>query len=519
MKWSDYYAEAKENWRILLLGLFLVVSALSVAPGAEATGPTNLEYGLELSGGAQIRAPLEGQVVRDVDYSGGADGAEVEATVASELGVEQTEVRAKRGAGAFEVYDENVSQAEIAAAMRAAGFADVTEADVEEGLTESTYEDAEGVITRKLSESPEFTGSRVNIQQTPTGDQFLKIEVPGATREAVLETINERGLVEIVAIYPEETDNGTVYRNETLFTQESLSNVGTIRQGDAGQWSVPITLTPDAADTFAQRMREFGFAQQGGVDCFYDQSREQPGHCLVVYKDGEYVNSFGMQESLSSSMREDSFDGGFQMTTGTGSDAESAASEVRIAMEAGALPTNLDVDEGDSKTIGAAYAQDLKLFSLITGIIAALAVAVVVFIRYGEPRVAAPMVVTALAEVFILLGFASAIGLALDLSHIAGFIAVVGTGVDDLVIIADEVLNQGEVSTRRVFQNRFKKAFWVIGVAAVTTIIAMAPLTVLSLGDLTGFAMVTIVGVLIGVLVTRPAYGDVLRSLMTTEES
>jgi len=62
------------------------------------------------------------------------------------------------------------------------------------------------------------------------------------------------------------------------------------------------------------------------------------------------------------------------------------------------------------------------------------------------------------------------------------------------------------VATGRVFQNRFRKAFWVIGAAAATTIIAMSPLMVLSLGDLTGFAIVTIVGVLIGVLVTRPAW-------------
>jgi preprotein translocase subunit SecD len=37
---------------------------------------------------------------------------------------------------------------------------------------------------------------------------------------------------------------------------------------------------------------------------------------------------------------------------------------------------------------------------------------------------------------------------------------------------------------------------------------------VLSLGDLQGFAIVTIVGVIIGVAVTRPAYGDVLRNLI-----
>jgi len=41
---------------------------------------------------------------------------------------------------------------------------------------------------------------------------------------------------------------------------------------------------------------------------------------------------------------------------------------------------------------------------------------------------------------------------------------------------------------------------------------------VLSLGDLRGFAIVTIVGVLIGVLITRPAYGDILRILVLGDE-
>jgi preprotein translocase subunit SecD len=126
------------------------------------------------------------------------------------------------------------------------------------------------------------------------------------------------------------------------------------------------------------------------------------------------------------------------------------------------------------------------------------------------------MVVTALSEVFVLLGFAAAIGYPLDLSVIAGFIAVIGTGVDDLIIIADEVMAEGEVSSRRVFQSRFRKAFWVIGVAAGTTIVAMAPLAILpSLGDLKGFAIFTILGVIVGVLLTRPAYGDILRALLT----
>jgi preprotein translocase subunit SecD len=76
-------------------------------------------------------------------------------------------------------------------------------------------------------------------------------------------------------------------------------------------------------------------------------------------------------------------------------------------------------------------------------------------------------------------------------------------------------MSEGEVNSRRVFQSRFRKAFWVIGAAAATTIIAMSPLAVLGLGDLQGFAIFTILGVLVGVLLTRPAYGDILRELLT----
>ena len=68
-----------------------------------------------------------------------------------------------------------------------------------------------------------------------------------------------------------------------------------------------------------------------------------------------------------------------------------------------------------------------------------------------------------------------------------------------------------------MFKRRFRKAFWPIAAAAATLIVAMAPLSVLSLGDLRGFAIVTIVGVLIGVLITRPAYGDVLQKLMLSK--
>ena len=188
-------------------------------------------------------------------------------------------------------------------------------------------------------------------------------------------------------------------------------------------------------------------------------------------------------------------------------------------MRTGALRTQLDIDNrGTTFFLLPSLAERFKPLSLVTGAAAVFAVALTVFARYRRPEVAAPMLLTAAAEVYILLGFAAAVSLPLDLSHIAGFIAVIGTGVDDLVIIADEVMQQGDVRTSRVFESRFKKAFWVIGAAAATTIVAMSPLAVLSLGDLQGFAIITIIGVLIGVLITRPAYGDILRILVLSDD-
>ena len=308
-----------------------------------------------------------------------------------------------------------------------------------------------------------------------------------------------------------------------LQSQDSFQTVGTVeRNQQTNQPVVPVTLTDEAAGPFVQAMRQYGFADAANASS--DQSQVRTcnfatgggGHCLLTVRDGEVVYSASVTRSLAQTFASGTFTNDPSYFTSAQNVSE--AQGLQVDLQAGALPAPLNFDKGTSQYILPSVAQRFKGLSALTGLVAVLAVAGVVFIRYRELRVAIPMVVTALAEVFILLGFSAAVGLALDLSHIAGFIAVIGTGVDDLVIIADEIL-QSEVKTGRVFQSRFRRAFWVIGAAAATTIIAMSPLAVLSLGDLRGFAIVTIVGVLIGVLITRPAYGNVLRRLLTDTES
>jgi preprotein translocase subunit SecD len=519
----------REKWRVVLLVVLLVGSLAALfapgvgtaetdlaAPGGQAT---NLAYGIELDGGTRLRAPIAGWTAENVS----ADEANATSEVAERLGLDPIDVvsvRTDQGT-ALEVRARNLTRSEVADALTTAGV-DV-EGDavtLRQGVTAPTRQEMVRVIESKISESA-LSGGQVRVVETLGGDHRIEVVAPGRGREEVRELLSERGVVRIEAYYP---SNGT-HQNMTVLRKEDLASIGTPQPAPTGDAAiVPLTVKDSEAARFADDMVAAGFvpanadSTAGGeayIDCGFkrNQSNESSGRCLLVVSDGEVVSSFGMYASLAESFTNGDFESNptFQMQVNNLSEAQ----ELAVHLRAGALPAPLDYGELGLYSVDPALADQFKLYSLLTGLLAALTVSVVVFLRYGDVRVAAPMVVTALSEVLLLLGFAAAVGYPLDLSVIAGFIAVIGTGVDDLVIIADEVMSEGDVNSSRVFRSRFRKALWVIGAAAATTIIAMSPLAVLQLGDLRGFAIVTILGVLLGVLITRPAYGDVLRSLLT----
>lgn len=195
--------------------------------------------------------------------------------------------------------------------------------------------------------------------------------------------------------------------------------------------------------------------------------------------------------------------------------------------------------------------------SILSIIGALLAVGVLIFVRYRNPKLVAPIVLTGASEVFILLGLWFTSFATLSLSAIAGIIAAVGTGVDDQIIITDE----SDRKTVKDWKQRMKTAFFVIFTSAASTIGAMVPilsprfsaimvgaaglgligysqykdsagshyiavgamaLTVgafattfplSSLQQITEFATTTILGILVGITITRPAYSKVLEHM------
>ena len=106
----------------------------------------------------------------------------------------------------------------------------------------------------------------------------------------------------------------------------------------------------------------------------------------------------------------------------------------------------------------------------------------------------------------------------IDLPAIGGIIAAIGTGIDHQIIIADETL-KGRKREEGDIRRKIKTAMFIIFGAAATIIAAMFPLVFLGVGLVRGFAITTIVGVLVGFLITRPAYAKIIESVAKRREA
>ena len=180
----------------------------------------------------------------------------------------------------------------------------------------------------------------------------------------------------------------------------------------------------------------------------------------------------------------------------------------------------------ESDSVSADLGSQFKTGALVAGFLALLVIAIIVFIRYRTPVLVIPIIITSIAELILILGVASVTHWNIDLAAIAGIIAAIGTGVDDQIIITDEVLKRGIQTKRTITALKFKinNAFFIIFASAATLIAAMLPLSYVGfsrgatgIGLLSGFAFTTVVGVLIGIFITRPVYAKFIVLLLGKE--
>ncbi|HLD85068.1 MAG TPA: hypothetical protein VI968_00775 [archaeon] len=266
-------------------------------------------------------------------------------------------------------------------------------------------------------------------------------------------------------------------------------------EGQTYRWFFSIQLSTEGAQRFAKVTKNLG-SQPGGY-------LDSP---IVLYLDNEIIDSLSIASSLKGKVET-------EIQISGGSDSMDAAiaekSRLQSILRSGALPVEISIIQLDS--VSPNLGSGFMYSAVLAGFIALIGVTIIVFLRYRHPKLVLPMMIVTISEVIITTGVATVIGWTIDLAAIGGIIAAVGTGINDQIIILDQTL-RGEIENLSL-KERLKRAFFIIFGAAGTLIVAMLPLTFVGFGALRGFAIVTIIGVLTGIIITRPAYGKIVESL------
>ncbi len=343
-----------------------------------------------------------------------------------------------------------------------------------------------------------------------SGSQFIMVEVAGANENEVKDLIAKQGKFE------------AKIANETVFTGNQVVDVcrsatcsgidvqsGGCSQSSSSETSCrfyfTITLSQEAA------------ARQAAATANLAVIGDYLSQPLDLYLDDELVDTLQIGQELKGSAVTSVRISG----SGSGSSRKSATNDAITNMKrlqtiliTGSLPVKLEVVRTDS--ISPILGDQFLKNALKTGFIAILFVVVILGIAYRKLQIAIPIMFTGLFEIFMILGFASLLPFlswTIDLAAIAGIIATVGTGVNDQIIITDEALKgrQGRIFS---WKEKSKAAFSIIFGAYFTVLVAMLPLFAVGAGMLKGFALTTIIGMSVGVFITRPAYAKIIEILM-----
>ncbi|AKB42171.1 MULTISPECIES: preprotein translocase subunit SecD [Methanosarcina] len=551
-----------KNPRVIIFILILLGSLIAIHPSyTPGEGiSTNLNFGLDLEGGSWLQIQLQGVLVQvDADSGelvsgivepiigapieitknsldvGGSAGGSVTFTTSAQVSASQLD---SLGTVSVDKLNGNTTQVTISEtskeALLQAYLAKAVDAEVVAmGSQDGTvYEIRTAVPEEQLEALLEDVGGsiRKNEDGTSTYKEGVSTETRDLTRDILNDKLNSMGLKDIpvrtvgdeyilidfagidLATAKEIAEKPGKFEiriqttgNETqhVLYGDSIQSVGIPTYHDE-QWHTPFTLKEDGARALQKVALE-----TGAVD-------NPDAHYLIMYLDGEEIYGAPLSYSAAAKLREGPIYS-WEASTGTDEDAKVQATALQVHLRAGALPVNVELV--GSGHVDAGLGSQFKIEAVIAGFVSLLAVAAVVYYRYRRPEILIPMVGTSTSEVIMILGVAAAIGWQLDLAAIAGVIAAIGTGIDHLVIITDEVLYEGKLPPTKVFLSRIGKAFAIILGAAATNIIALSPLVVMGFGSLKGFAITTIIGVFIGVVFARPVYGVVIKEFLHADEN
>jgi preprotein translocase subunit SecD len=382
-----------------------------------------------------------------------------------------------------------------------------------------------------------------------SGNKFMLVEVAGASPADLKELVSKQGkfearigngsdsLAENITL--NLVSNESEEFNETNSSTNITSNENqTIQLNASGGILVFEGGKGDIADVCRNRAECSGItgcfeAQGGGYACNFrftiyltetaakkhaaitkNISLDSSGKYLIdklyLYIDGNEVDSLLIGADLRG-----------QVTTqvsiqgaGTGkaqqdalNDAKANMNKLQTVLITGSLPYKLNIVKMD--TISPNLGSQFSYLLLLAGAAAMLAVGLIIFLRYRRWKASLALIFTSFSEILIILGIAALIRWNLDLPSIAGILATIGTGVDQQIVILDEARSNLTISVLE----RMKRALFVIVSSYFTALVSLLPLYWAVAGLFKGFAITTLIGITVGVLVTRPAFSDMIKKI------
>ncbi len=349
--------------------------------------------------------------------------------------------------------------------------------------------------------------SDVNIRATNdlSGNAYMLVEVAGATPADLRELIGKQGKFEAkigneTVFLGGKQDITSVCRNDA--TCAGIESCDDVQNGASCRFRFVIYLSEAAAKRHAEIT--------AGLSVNVTAQGEYLSKMLDLYLDDKLVDSLLIDKDLQG-----------QVTTtiqvqgsGFGKDQQEAYKAAQASMQklqtvliTGSLPFKLEIVKLDS--ISPALGNEFIKTIFVAALAAFASIFLVLYIRYRKIKISALIFCTMASEIFMTIGLAALIRWNLDLPSIAGIIAAIGTGVDDQIVIVDE----SRISREFSWKERIKRAFLIIFGAYSTVVASLLPLWWAGAGLLKGFAITTLLGISIGVLVTRPAFAEVISKI------
>lgn len=401
-----------------------------------------------------------------------------------------------------------------------------------------------------------------------TGNNYIQIEMAGGSKEEIENLLSKQGKFEgkierIVSLknntgsltinekaYPLELNNSTISINKislnenqtikvdnfdvqffnrtgenvilmiTAFTGKDIQSVclqdqpgicasRIIKSGNGYEFNFQVFISQEGAERFANLTKDMKVITDPNTGTKYLDGR------IYLYLDEKLITSLSISADLKGKAYTTPAITGFRLTR---DEALKEQLMLKSILQSGSLPTGLEIIRADqiSPVLGGDFLKD----ALLSVMIASAAVAAVIYFRYRKIRILIPNMLWSVFELILTLGAASLIHWTLDLASIAGIIAAIGSGTNDQILMIDEILIGGGEEEKKIYtlKQRLKRSFFILFGSAATVIAAVLPMFFVGVGVMKGFAVTTMLGVFIGIVITRPAFAIVAEKVLEKEE-